>query len=394
MTRSEFVQQAVLSLVRAGITQQHAIDEADLLANALARSGKAPWSEDEAISSEHGTRECSNYTPNDRMPDKRECDALLAVEKAARSLQEIFGYNGAYWAVRGASASANALSGALAMLDKLRAPPVVVATETFGGKYTRPCPRCGVLLNEQGEEPENTMDLGHPIKHTTYACNEHRTRLYGFVPADPEHAGNPAGRGVSSPHDVARDVVGAADPIEPHRPDCSLVSSPMPLSGLCTECGRRISLPRPKTDRRAFSVSVYLQTMNCVFLVKHKRLNLWLPISGEHQGNETPLETAKRKVREETGWNPKAFAWTSQKTCLKGPAGLLGYEEHTAGDGGLHMNFVFTARVLGSGLGSEPISYGSWSSYAWNCPTRTPVPVPPNVAEVLNLLGQIPATKA
>ena len=49
MTRSEFVQQAVLSLIRAGITQQYAIDEADRLANALAKSGKAPWSEDEAI---------------------------------------------------------------------------------------------------------------------------------------------------------------------------------------------------------------------------------------------------------------------------------------------------------------------------------------------------------
>ena len=146
-------------------------------------------------------------------------------------------------------------------------------------------------------------------------------------------------------------------------------------------------------DRRAFSVSVYLQAVhgNSVFLVKHKRLDLWLPIGGERQGDETPLETAKRKVREETGWNPKAFAWTSQKTCLKGPAGLLGYEEHTAGDRGLHMNFVFTARVLlGSGLGSEPISDGSWSSYAWSGPTQTPVPVPPNVAEVLHLLGQTP----
>jgi 8-oxo-dGTP diphosphatase len=149
-------------------------------------------------------------------------------------------------------------------------------------------------------------------------------------------------------------------------------------------------LQKPVVARRAFSVSVYLQHTHdhSVLLVKHKRLDLWLPIGGERQGDETPLETAKRKVRQETGWDPEGFQWTNQKTCLNGPVGLLGYEEHTAGDRGLHMNFVFTA-VASQDL-SEPISDGSWSEYVWAGSINVnPVPVPPNVGEILHLLRRL-----
>ena len=35
--------------------------------------------------------------------------------------------------------------------------------------------------------------------------------------------------------------------------------------------------------------------------MRHKRLELWLPVGGEIEPGETPLEAARRELREETG---------------------------------------------------------------------------------------------
>lgn len=99
-------------------------------------------------------------------------------------------------------------------------------------------------------------------------------------------------------------------------------------------------------SRRAFSVAVYARrggTDGQVLVIHHHRLGTWLPIGGEMEPGETPLEAAIRELREETGlggvFPPLAGA------CDGVPAGYLGYEEHRAGSKGLHMNFVFVADV-------------------------------------------------
>ncbi len=95
--------------------------------------------------------------------------------------------------------------------------------------------------------------------------------------------------------------------------------------------------------RRAFSVAVYARQGQRVLVIAHKRLATWLPVGGELEPGETPLEAAHRELGEETGLTGIFSTLVGQ---LDGePAGLLGYEEHQAGSKGLHMNFVFVADV-------------------------------------------------
>ena len=95
--------------------------------------------------------------------------------------------------------------------------------------------------------------------------------------------------------------------------------------------------------RRAFSVAVYARRGGQTLVIKHRRLGTWLPIGGEMEEGETPLESAVRELREETGL---AATFSPLRDAPAGvPPGLIGYEEHTAGTKGLHMNFVFVARV-------------------------------------------------
>jgi 8-oxo-dGTP diphosphatase len=98
--------------------------------------------------------------------------------------------------------------------------------------------------------------------------------------------------------------------------------------------------------RRAFSVAVYARrggTGGQVLVIAHRRLRTWLPVGGELEPGETPLEAAARELAEETGLRGR---FPPLAGALDGvPAGLLGYEEHTAGAKGLHMNFVFVADV-------------------------------------------------
>jgi 8-oxo-dGTP pyrophosphatase MutT (NUDIX family) len=107
-------------------------------------------------------------------------------------------------------------------------------------------------------------------------------------------------------------------------------------------------------------VAVYARRGERVLVIEHRRLRTWLPIGGELEEGETPLEAAARELREETGL---AGVFRPLRGALDGvPAGLIGYEEHQAGSKGLHMNFVFVAEVPAD---AEVVPNEEFGAFRW-----------------------------
>lgn len=127
--------------------------------------------------------------------------------------------------------------------------------------------------------------------------------------------------------------------------------------------------------RRSFSVAIFARNAGEVLLIHHKRLGVWLPVGGEIEPGETPLEAAQRELMEETGL---VGAFSSEQEILGSPPGLLAYEEHPAGSKGLHMNFCFVADVPSR----EVRSNGEFEAHRWVRDTAG-LDAPPNVHQLV-----------
>jgi 8-oxo-dGTP pyrophosphatase MutT (NUDIX family) len=117
----------------------------------------------------------------------------------------------------------------------------------------------------------------------------------------------------------------------------------------------------PAPQRRAFSVAIFARNGGAVLLIRHKRLGTWLPVGGEIEPGETPLEAARRELSEETGLGGR-FPNDAGGAGVDGtPPGLIGYEEHLAGSKGLHLNFAFVADVDSRALAA----CDEWDASRW-----------------------------
>jgi len=133
--------------------------------------------------------------------------------------------------------------------------------------------------------------------------------------------------------------------------------------------------------RRAFSVSAYCKVMGAVLLVNHKKQQAWVPIGGEVEAGETPLEALVREVEEEIGW-VRGVDYTLPEISSISPPGFLAYEEHEAGPKGLHMNFAF----LLEGTSRELHPCDEFTESAWVILSNEKENVPPNVRALLEVI--------
>ncbi len=99
---------------------------------------------------------------------------------------------------------------------------------------------------------------------------------------------------------------------------------------------------------RHFTVAVFVVHEKKVLLLRHRKLNMWLPPGGHIEKNELPDDAAVREVKEETGLD----------ICLVGDKGLnIGYpmqltipkgiQLEDIGENHQHIDLVYFAKVLG-----------------------------------------------
>lgn len=142
---------------------------------------------------------------------------------------------------------------------------------------------------------------------------------------------------------------------------------------------------RDGAGRRTFSVAIFCRHERAVLLIHHRRLGTWLPVGGELEPGETPLEAARRELREETGLSghfPLGLGVDGT------PPGLIGYEEHLAGSKGLHLNFAFVADVETRQIEAcDEFDAVRWVTGA----ELAAVPCPPNVRELVLMALAAPA---
>lgn len=109
--------------------------------------------------------------------------------------------------------------------------------------------------------------------------------------------------------------------------------------------------------KRVFCSSVYCCNAGKILLVLHNKYKQWFPVGGKREGDETPLETARRELWEETGIDDPIFL---PATTSEAPVGFFGYTEHLTPWGDLHMVHMFLAKVATTEIKPDK-SFADWN---------------------------------
>ncbi len=150
-----------------------------------------------------------------------------------------------------------------------------------------------------------------------------------------------------------------------------------------------------KRWRRTFSVSVFVRHECSILLVKHKRLKKWLPVGGECEVGEEPIQAASRELCEETGIERFRFArLPSHPSGVEGPRGLMVYEEHEAGRKGqwsyVHMNFAFLVDVPRPVVPEPCDEFTDFRWFAGHEKELSSRMTPPNVSKLVRYALSLP----
>jgi len=136
--------------------------------------------------------------------------------------------------------------------------------------------------------------------------------------------------------------------------------------------------------RRAFSVSAYVVAERGILLVNHVKQQAWVPIGGELETGETPLEALVREVDEEIGWKLDEDYTLPQLEGDLEPPGFFTYEEHEAGPKGTHLNFAFLLKGKSRNLRPcAEFTEHMWVTKSFGNPPTIIEPTPPNVRKIL-----------
>lgn len=135
------------------------------------------------------------------------------------------------------------------------------------------------------------------------------------------------------------------------------------LRGVLTRMAKHVDEINAGAHVRQFCSSVYCLNNGSILLIKHKKLDMWLPVGGKREGHETPLETARRELLEETGIDDPIF---EPSPIPMAPPGFFGYLENTTPWKVLHMVHMFLATVPTTEVKPD----ASFSEWAWLTPEQ------------------------